>query len=77
MKHWITFNEAHGFAIDQTNEGCKSASGDCGSGQPDAEPYLVGHHVLLAHAAAVKLYRLKFQVSRDAKHRWQRNEYVL
>ena len=27
------------------------------------EPYIVSHHMLLAHAAAVKVYKDKYQVS--------------
>ena len=33
------------------------------NGNPGTEPYLVTHNQLLAHAAAVKLYKEKFQVS--------------
>lgn len=32
------------------------------NGNPSIDPYLVAHHQLLAHAAAVDLYRTKFQV---------------
>ena len=45
------------------------ASNQCRTSQPDSckfdtatEPYLVGHYQLLAHAAAVRLYRRKYQV---------------
>nr|UTN00717.1 BGlu2 [Centaurium erythraea subsp. erythraea] len=37
---------------------CKSSHGN-----PGTEPYIVTHHLLLAHATAVELYRNKFQKS--------------
>ncbi|PIN07435.1 Beta-glucosidase, lactase phlorizinhydrolase [Handroanthus impetiginosus] len=33
----------------------------CAEGNPGTEPYLAGHHLLLAHAYAVDLYRREFQ----------------
>ena len=35
----------------------------CLYGNSGTEPYVVAHHLLLAHAAAVKIYREKYQVS--------------
>ncbi|KAK2995714.1 hypothetical protein RJ640_020180 [Escallonia rubra] len=37
------------------------------SGDPGTEPYLVGHHQLLAHAAAVKLYRENYESTQKGK----------
>ncbi|KAK3004586.1 hypothetical protein RJ639_019644 [Escallonia herrerae] len=37
------------------------------SGDPGTEPYLVGHHQLLARAAAVKLYRENYQSTQNGK----------
>ena len=34
----------------------------CNGGNSDTEPYIVGHHLLLAHATAVNIYRNKYQV---------------
>ncbi|CAK9140369.1 unnamed protein product [Ilex paraguariensis] len=34
-----------------------SVTSDCKEGNSGTEPYLVSHHLLLAHAAAVKVYR--------------------
>ncbi|KAB2602722.1 cyanogenic beta-glucosidase-like [Pyrus ussuriensis x Pyrus communis] len=45
VKHWITLNEP--LSVSKNDSG--------------TEPYLVTHHQLLAHAAAVKLYREKYQ----------------
>ncbi|KAK9941262.1 hypothetical protein M0R45_017875 [Rubus argutus] len=36
---------------------------NCTGGDSGTEPYLVAHHLLLAHAAAVKLYKQKYQAS--------------
>lgn len=42
---------------------CSNYAGNCTAGDSAIEPYVIVHHVLLAHAAAVKLYREKYQVS--------------
>lgn len=52
VRHWITINEAwtvaiHGYAEASNAPGRASLT----------EPYLVAHHVLLAHARAVKVFR--------------------
>ena len=52
VKHWITFNEpwvtaVHGYALGTMAPGRISNS----------EPYVAGHHQLLAHAKTVALYR--------------------
>ena len=52
VKHWITINEAWTVAVHGYDQGVK-APGHISS----TEPYLVGHHLLLAHARAVKKYR--------------------
>ena len=36
---------------------------NCKGGDGATEPYIVGHNLLLAHAAAVKVYREKYKVS--------------
>ena len=68
VKHWITFNEPQQFAVlgygngihapGRCSDRTKSAAGDTAT-----EPYLAGHNALLAHAAAVDVYRRKFQPS--------------
>uniref|UniRef100_A0A7S2I167 beta-glucosidase n=1 Tax=Helicotheca tamesis TaxID=374047 RepID=A0A7S2I167_9STRA len=60
VKHWVTINEPWTIAVNGY------ASGIHAPGRyqrPDVEPYIVGHHLLLAHANAVKLYRNKFASS--------------
>ncbi|XP_022888219.1 raucaffricine-O-beta-D-glucosidase-like [Olea europaea var. sylvestris] len=39
----------------------------CHNGNPGTEPYLVAHNMLLAHAAAVDLYKEKFQQLQEGK----------
>uniref|UniRef100_A0ACD5XBM7 Uncharacterized protein n=1 Tax=Avena sativa TaxID=4498 RepID=A0ACD5XBM7_AVESA len=69
VKHWITFNEPNNFCSDAYAIGrlapgrCSSWDvGKCSSGDSGTEPYTVCHHILLAHAATVRLYKMKYQV---------------
>lgn len=69
VKNWITFNEPYSYAIAGYATGeyapgrCSaSQNSNCTAGDSATEPYLVAHHQLLAHAAAVKLYRQKYKV---------------
>lgn len=67
VKYWSTFNEPNIFAIIGYDGGffppqrCSQPFGNCTAGNSTVEPYIVGHHVLLAHSAAVELYRKKYQ----------------
>ncbi|MQM03642.1 hypothetical protein Taro_036422 [Colocasia esculenta] len=70
VKHWITFNEPYSFCTGGYASGnfapgrCSSRdAGTCSAGDSGREPYTVCHHQLLAHAAAVKLYRNKYKQS--------------
>lgn len=69
VKLWVTMNEANGFAINGYNSGtfppgrCSNYIGNCTAGNSATEPYIVSHHLLLSHAAAVNLYKQKYQVS--------------
>ncbi|XP_021804234.1 cyanogenic beta-glucosidase-like, partial [Prunus avium] len=72
VKHWITLNEPytfsiHGYAYGSHAPGRCSAwqKLNCTGGDSATEPYLVTHHQLLAHAAAVKLYKDKYQASQN------------
>ncbi|XP_042520769.1 beta-glucosidase 13-like isoform X2 [Macadamia integrifolia] len=68
VKHWITLNEPVSYVIGY-NEGTLAPGrcSNCSKGNSSTEPYLVGHHQLLAHAAAVNLYRDKYQASQNGK----------
>lgn len=58
IQSWITFNEPWcstvlGYANGEMAPGRKEA--------PDTEPYLAAHHIIIAHARAVRKYRAEFQ----------------
>ncbi|KAG6632544.1 beta-glucosidase 24-like [Carya illinoinensis] len=68
VKHWTTLNEPHMY----TNGGyaagvlapfrCSSWQNlNCTGGDSATEPYTVAHNLLLAHAAAVNVYKTKYQ----------------
>ncbi|GMN26513.1 hypothetical protein TIFTF001_001328 [Ficus carica] len=68
VKHWITFNEPVAYSVAGYASGMfpphrcsKWQQLNCTAGDSGTEPYLVTHHQLLAHAAAVKLYKDKYQ----------------
>ncbi|RWR77814.1 beta-glucosidase 12 isoform X1 [Cinnamomum micranthum f. kanehirae] len=74
VKHWITLNEpltysTNGYATGEFAPGrcSKREDGKCSAGNSATEPYIVSHHLLLAHAAAVKIYREKYQASQNGK----------
>ncbi|XP_059072889.1 beta-glucosidase 6-like [Cryptomeria japonica] len=71
VKHWLTFNEPHGFSISGYDLGMEAPGrcsisipivnhGVCKFGNSSTEPYIVAHNVLLSHAAAVQTYRTKY-----------------
>ncbi|KAF2319365.1 hypothetical protein GH714_015158 [Hevea brasiliensis] len=68
VKYWMTFNEPwslSGFSYDDgvfAPGRCSSwVNRQCRAGNSATEPYIVAHHLLLSHAAVVKLYREKFK----------------
>ncbi|GMY22316.1 vicianin hydrolase-like [Fagus crenata] len=67
VKHWVTMNEPNGWTMYGYSSGtfapgrCSSYAGNCTAGNSATEPYIVAHHLLLAHASAVKLYRDKYK----------------
>ncbi|CAM6065645.1 unnamed protein product [Sphagnum tenellum] len=66
VKHWITFNEPVQFSYNGYGTGIH-APGRCSNremcpeGNSAVEPYLAAHHVLLAHAATMDLFRRFFK----------------
>ncbi|KAJ4830026.1 Beta-glucosidase 12 [Turnera subulata] len=70
VKHWITLNEPWSYAIGGYASGI-SAPGrcsdwqnlNCTGGNSATEPYIVAHNQLLAHSAAVNVYKNKFQAT--------------
>ncbi|CAI0450272.1 unnamed protein product [Linum tenue] len=70
VKHWITLNEPltytqTGYVTGDFAPGhcSKSVNSNCTKGDSATEPYLVTHNQLLAHAAAVKVYREKYKAN--------------
>ena len=70
VKHWVTMNEPNGYCNNGYNTGtfppgrCSSYMGKCKAGNSATEPYIAAHHMILAHANAVKVYREKYKVSK-------------
>ncbi|KAH7373929.1 hypothetical protein KP509_17G079900 [Ceratopteris richardii] len=74
VKYWITFDEPNdyvglAYASNQSPPGrcssCDAKLGNCTKGNSSTEPYIVAHHILLAHAAAAKLYKDQYQDSQE------------
>ncbi|KAF0914115.1 hypothetical protein E2562_026511 [Oryza meyeriana var. granulata] len=69
VKHWATMNDPNIEPISGYDTGflpprrCSFLFGtNCTDGDSSTEPYIVAHHLLLAHASAVSLCRQKYQV---------------
>ncbi|KAK7339903.1 hypothetical protein VNO77_20589 [Canavalia gladiata] len=72
VKYWTTVNEGNVYAMEGYDLGvmpprrCSpSFKTNCSRGNSSTEPYLVAHHMLLAHASAVRLYKEKYK---DMQH---------
>ncbi|CAL2242183.1 unnamed protein product [Prunus armeniaca] len=72
VKYWSTLNEPYtftyyGYATGSLAPGRCSIwqQLNCTGGDSSTEPYLVTHHLLLAHATAVKLYKNRYQASQN------------
>ncbi|KAM3329683.1 hypothetical protein ACQJBY_026615 [Aegilops geniculata] len=70
VKHWVTINEPNVETLGGFDSGtwpprrCSHPFGtNCAGGNSTTEPYIAAHHLLLAHASAVSLYRNKYQAS--------------
>ncbi|XP_021719664.1 beta-glucosidase 46-like isoform X2 [Chenopodium quinoa] len=67
VKYWVTFNEPnvdiiYGYRTgDYPPNRCSGLFGNCSKGDSEKEPFIAAHNVILAHAAAVDLYRTKYQ----------------
>jgi myrosinase len=68
VKNWITINQLYtvptrGYALGTDAPGRCSPKIDvrCPGGNSSTEPYIVAHNQLLAHAAAVDVYRTKYK----------------
>ncbi|XVF03227.1 hypothetical protein REPUB_Repub04eG0243300 [Reevesia pubescens] len=65
VKHWITFNEPHVFAVQGYYTGFhapgRCSTGTCKVGNSTTELYIVGHNVLLSHATVADIYRKNYK----------------
>ncbi|KAI4963977.1 hypothetical protein ZWY2020_008540 [Hordeum vulgare] len=74
LKHWVTVNEPNIETIGGFDSGvlppqrCSHPFGmNCVGGNSTTEPYMAAHHLLLAHASTVSLYRTKYQDAAAAR----------
>ncbi|KAJ3460768.1 hypothetical protein MRS44_011635 [Fusarium solani] len=66
VKNWITVNEPwvvsiHGFSHGNDAPGRSTTNKACTEGDSTTEPWIVGHSLILAHAAAARLYNKEFK----------------
>ncbi|RDX87200.1 Beta-glucosidase 40, partial [Mucuna pruriens] len=68
VKHWITFNEPHTFAMMGYDLGLEAPARCsillhqlCRNGNSATEPYIVAHNVLNSHAIVADIYRRKYK----------------
>ncbi|KAG0501042.1 hypothetical protein HPP92_001114 [Vanilla planifolia] len=64
VKHWITINEPLQTAINSYSIGIFAPGR---RDNPYKEPYIAGHYQILAHAAAVRVYRKKFKAAQGGE----------
>nr|XP_028948106.1 beta-glucosidase 13-like [Malus domestica] len=73
VRHWFTINEPnviaqYGYELGIAPPGrCSLPQGHCAGGNSSTEPYIAAHHLILAHATAVKLYRERYQVEQNGE----------
>ncbi|KAJ0973071.1 hypothetical protein J5N97_021030 [Dioscorea zingiberensis] len=71
VKHWITLNEPYtfcsmGYGLGRHAPG-RCSLGNCPVGDSIVEPYIVTHNLLLAHGAAARLYKDKYQAKQGGQ----------
>ncbi|RYR57969.1 hypothetical protein Ahy_A05g023637 isoform A [Arachis hypogaea] len=74
VKHWITVNEPWSIGKFAYANGAYAPGRcspwqnlNCTGGDSATEPYIVSHYQLLAHAAAVNIYKTKYQETQKGK----------
>ncbi|KAK7387786.1 hypothetical protein VNO78_22578 [Psophocarpus tetragonolobus] len=73
VKYWVTFNEPNHLVPLAYRRGkfppcrCSGEFGDCNEGDSEKEPFLAAHNMILSHAAAVDIYRNKYQTQQGGK----------
>ncbi|KAL2339166.1 hypothetical protein Fmac_013612 [Flemingia macrophylla] len=73
VKYWVTFNEPNYIVPLSYRVGrfppcrCSGQFGNCSKGNSEKEPFEVAHNMILSHAAAVDVYRNKYQSEQGGK----------
>ncbi|KAK7303280.1 hypothetical protein RJT34_14183 [Clitoria ternatea] len=73
VKNWATFNEPNyqvktGYRTGLTPPGrCSNTFGNCTQGDSEKEPFVAAHNIILSHAAAVDIYRTKYQAKQAGR----------
>ncbi|XP_022716068.1 beta-glucosidase 46-like isoform X2 [Durio zibethinus] len=68
VKYWVTFNEpdfqvTFGYRTGKFPPSrCSWPFGNCTYGDSEKEPFIAAHNIILAHTAAVHIYRTKYQM---------------
>lgn len=68
VKYWVTFNAPNVQVPLSYRSGisppchCSGIFGNCSKGDSEKEPFVAAHNIILSHAAAVHIYRNKYQV---------------
>ncbi|XP_012573291.1 beta-glucosidase 46-like [Cicer arietinum] len=84
VKYWVTFNEPNYLVPLGYRSGiyppirCSGslAMSNCNEGDSEKEPFLAAHNIILSHAAAVHIYRTKYQAEQGGRigivlqHEW-------
>ncbi|KAF8036947.1 hypothetical protein BT93_B0005 [Corymbia citriodora subsp. variegata] len=73
VKKWITVNEplmvaqlGYDYGVAPPGR-CSVPPHECTAGNSSTEPYVAGHNLILAHAAAARLYKDKFQANQGGE----------
>ncbi|CAL1372624.1 unnamed protein product [Linum trigynum] len=67
VTYWSTFNEPNFQVTFGYRDGtfppsrCSGHFGNCTAGDSETEPFIAAHNIILSHAAAVDVYRTKYQ----------------
>ncbi|RDX58671.1 Beta-glucosidase 46, partial [Mucuna pruriens] len=73
VKYWVTLNEPNYVIPLAYRLGtfppcrCSSKFGNCSDGDSEKEPFVAAHNMILSHAAAVDIYRNKYQTEQGGK----------
>ncbi|XP_059282884.1 beta-glucosidase 47-like [Lycium ferocissimum] len=67
VKYWVTINEPNVMAVRGYRSGtfpparCFGSFGNCSAGNSEKEPFIAAHNMILSHAAAVSIYKNRYQ----------------